>query len=105
MVRVQAQLGAVRRHVTLGAHHERLVAAEAELELALGAGEVHTAAPRQRVLEAAVRAADAVGLEMAGHTECLELRVVGFLPLGELVAGEALVLGFPLGKRKIWNKL
>lgn len=103
MVRVQAQLGAVRRHVALGAHHERLVAPEAELKLALGARKVHTATPRQRVLEVAVRTADAVGLQVAGHTECLQLRIVGLLPLGELVAGEALVLGFPLGKGKIRN--
>lgn len=45
VVRVQAQLGAVRRLPALGTHGEGLGAARAELVLALGARAVHAAAP------------------------------------------------------------
>lgn len=42
---VQAQLGAVRRDIALGAHHKGSGTAVAELELALGAREMHAATP------------------------------------------------------------
>lgn len=42
---VQAKLGAVRRDIALGTHHEGSRTAVAELKLALGAREMHAATP------------------------------------------------------------
>lgn len=96
MVRVQSHPAAGLGQAALGAHHKRLAAAEAELVLALGAREVHTAAARQREAVFAFRTVDAVNLQVLGDAFRLRIRIVGRLPRGELVARDALVLGLPL---------
>lgn len=96
MVSMETELGAVGRHFTFGAHEEVFVASVAELVFALGTCEVHAAAPSQVVPEFAFRTINAIQFQMLRHTLSLNVRIVGFLPLGELFARQLLVLLFPL---------
>lgn len=100
MVSMETELRTVGRHFTLGAHEEVFVAAIAELVFALGTSEVHTAAPGQIVSEFAFRTIYAIQLQMLRHTLGLNVRIVRFLPLGELLARQFLVLLFPLSTRE-----
>lgn len=93
---METELSAVGRHFTFGAHEEIFVAAVAELVFALGACEVHTTAPSQVVSELAFRTINAIQFQMLRHTLSLNVRIVGFLPLGEFFARQVFVLLFPL---------
>ena len=98
MVGVESQLGAARALATLHTHLEGLLAADAELELTLGAGEVHAAPAGEGVAELAAGAGDAVLREVGLQTLGLVVRVVGLLPGGEVLAADAGVSLLPLKK-------
>ena len=82
---MQAQLGAARLAATLGAQLEGLVAANTELELALGAGEMHASPLGEGIAEVAAGAADAVLGQVGLHAGGLGVRVVFLLPPGNLL--------------------
>ena len=77
---MQAQLGAAWLAATLRAKLEGLVAANTELELALGAGEMHASPLGEGVAEVAAGAADAVLGQVGLHARGLRVRVVLLLP-------------------------
>ena len=95
MVRVQPQLGARRLLPAPDAHLEGPLTADAELELALRAGEVHAAALGESVAEVAVGTGDPVLRQVLLQPGRLVVRVVLLLPLGEVLAGDPLVLRLP----------
>ena len=95
MVRVQPQFGARRLLPAPDAHLEGPLTAYAELELALRAGEVHAAALGESVAEVAVGTGDPVLRQVLLQPGRLVVRVVLLLPPGEVLAGDALVLGLP----------
>ena len=96
MVRVQPQLGARRLLPAPDAHLEGPLTADAELELALRAGEVHAAAEREEEAVLARRAGHAVLGQLPLQPRRLVVGVVVRLPLGELLAAYALVRLQPL---------
>ena len=96
---MEPQLGARRLLAAPDPHLEGPLAADAELELALRAGEVHAAAEREQVAELARRARDAVLGELFLEPRGLVVGVVVLLPLGELLAVYALVRLQPLQRR------
>jgi len=96
VVRVEAKARAVGADLALRTHHEALVAARAELELALRTRKVHAAAPGQREAAHALRTGDAVLGQVTLQPDRLRVGVVGRLPLGELFARDSLVLLHPL---------
>jgi len=104
VVRVETEAGAVGAHLAARAHHEALVAARAELELALWTREVHAAAPGQREPTQTLRTGDAVLGQVALEADRLFVGVVGRLPLGELIARDFLVLLHPLPNLGIFIK-
>lgn len=96
MVGVQTQFSAEGTHITASSHQERLTAAIAKLELALGARKMHAATAGQRVLEVALGAADAVLRQVSAQSFGLRFRVVGFFPLDETLTRDPFVLLLPL---------
>ena len=105
VVGVQPHLGAGGLPAALDAHLEGLLAAHAELVLALAAGEVHTPAPRQRVAELARRALDAVLAEVTLQPGGLVVGVVVLLPFGKVLAADVLVRVFPLKDKIVYLTL
>ena len=96
MMSVQAELGAERTDRTSSAHEERPSASGTEFILALTARKVHATATSQGELEAALGTTDSVLGQVLGQSIRLEFVVVLFLPLGEFLARNALVLLLPL---------
>ena len=77
---MQAELGAAWLAATLGAKLEGLVAANTELKLALGAGEMHASPLGEGVAEVAAGAADSVLGQVGLHASGLGVGVVLLLP-------------------------
>ena len=99
MVRVKPQLCARRLLAAPDAHLEGPLTADAELELALRAREVHAAAEREQVAELARRAGDAVLGQLPLKPRGLVVGIVVRLPLGEIVTAYTLVSLQPLRKQ------
>ena len=95
MVSVEAQLGTAWVLPALGAHLEWFVAANTELELALSAGKMHAAALGESVAEVTLGTGDPVLGQVLLQPGRLVVRVVLLLPAGEVLAGDAVVLGLP----------
>ena len=100
MVGVQPQLGAGRLLATPDAHLEGPLTADAELELALRAREVHAAAEGEEVAELARGAGDAVLGQLPLQPRRLVVGIVVRLPLGEVITAYPLVSLQPLWKHE-----
>ena len=100
MVRVKPHLCTRRLLAAPDAHLEGPLTADAELELALRAREVHAAAERKQVAELARRAGDAVLGQLLLKPRGLVVGIVVRLPLGEIITAYALVSLQPLRKDK-----
>ena len=100
MVRVKPHLCTRRLLAAPDAHLEGPLTADAELELALRAREVHAAAEREQVAELARRAGDAVLGQLPLKPRGLVVGIVVRLPLGEIVTAYTLVSLQPLRKDK-----
>lgn len=99
VVGVESHLGTCWSLATLDTHLEWSFATNAELELALGAGEVHAAALSQGISELTIGTLDPVFSQVLFNSFRLIIGIIGFFPDCKVFTADSLVGSLPLHEK------